>query len=70
MPPGRPRPPIGGAVSPAIAAARFTPPFTQREREIALLVAQGLTNREIAENVSLSVRTIEGHIYRASCKAG
>jgi DNA-binding NarL/FixJ family response regulator len=33
-------------------------------------VAQGLTNREIAEAVSLSVRTVEGHIYRASCKAG
>jgi DNA-binding NarL/FixJ family response regulator len=60
----------GGATSPAIVAARLAVPFTQREREVALLVAQGLTNREIAEAVSLSVRTVEGHIYRASCKAG
>lgn len=60
----------GNATSPAIAAARFTPPFTQREREIVLLVAQGMSNRDIAEKVSLSVRTIEGHIYRTSCKAG
>ena len=60
----------GGATSPAIAAADLVVPFTPREREIAVLVAQGLTNREIAEAVSLSVRTIEGHIYRASCKAG
>lgn len=60
----------GDATSPAIAAAAFAPPFTQREREIALLVAQGLSNREIADAVSLSVRTIEGHIYRASTKAG
>jgi DNA-binding CsgD family transcriptional regulator len=60
----------GGAVSPAIMAASFTPPFTNREREIALLVAQGLSNREIAEAVSLSVRTVESHIYRASTKAG
>jgi DNA-binding CsgD family transcriptional regulator len=60
----------GGATSPAIVAARLAAPFTQREREVALLVAQGLTNREIAEAVSLSVRTVEGHIYRASCKAG
>ncbi|MGA9377031.1 MAG: LuxR C-terminal-related transcriptional regulator, partial [Mycobacterium sp.] len=59
----------GNATSPAIAAARFTLPFTQREREIALLVAQGMSNRDIAEKVSLSVRTIEGHIYRASSKA-
>lgn len=60
----------GGAVSPAIAAARIVLPFSRREHEIALLVAQGLTNKEIADVVSLSVRTIEGHIYRASCKAG
>jgi DNA-binding CsgD family transcriptional regulator len=45
-------------------------PFTRREHEIAMLVAQDLTNREIAEAVSLSVRTVEGYIYRASCKAG
>ena len=60
----------GGATSPAIAAASFTPPFTNREREVAVLVAQGLSNRQIAESVSLSVRTVESHIYRASSKAG
>jgi DNA-binding CsgD family transcriptional regulator len=60
----------GGATSPAIVGSRHAVPFTQREREVAVLVAQGLTNREIAEAVSLSVRTVEGHIYRASCKAG
>jgi hypothetical protein len=32
-------------------------------------VAQGLSNREIAEAVSLSVRTVESHICRASTKA-
>jgi DNA-binding CsgD family transcriptional regulator len=60
----------GGSISPAIVAAHLTIPFTQREREIAILVAQGLSNRAIAETVSLSTRTVEGHIYRASCKAG
>jgi DNA-binding CsgD family transcriptional regulator len=60
----------GGATSPAIRAASFAPPFSNREREIAVLVAQGLSNREIAEAVSLSVRTVESHIYRASSKAG
>ena len=60
----------GGATSPAIAGASFATPFTNREREIAVLVAQGLSNRQIAEAVSLSVRTIESHIYRASSKAG
>jgi hypothetical protein len=47
----------GGATSPAVAAAGLTIPLTQREREIA-------------EAVSLSARTVEGHIYRASCKVG
>jgi DNA-binding CsgD family transcriptional regulator len=60
----------GGATSPAILGARVVLPFTRREHEIAMLVAQDLTNREIADSVSLSVRTIEGYIYRASCKAG
>lgn len=60
----------GGATSPAIAAAAFAPPFSTREREIAMLVAQGLSNRQIAEVVSRSVRTVESHVYRASIKAG
>ena len=59
-----------GATTPAIEAASFAPPFINREREIAVLVAQGLSNREIAEAVSLSVRTVESHIYRACSKAG
>jgi DNA-binding CsgD family transcriptional regulator len=44
-------------------------PLTDREREIATLISQGLSNIEIAEAFTLSVRTIEGHIYRA-CAGG
>ncbi len=60
----------GGAVSPALAASKVPLPFTRREHEIANLVSRGLTNREIAATTTLSVRTIEGHIYQASTKAG
>jgi DNA-binding CsgD family transcriptional regulator len=60
----------GGATSPALAGAQVTLPLTEREREIAVLVAQGLSNRAIAEATSLSVRTVEGHVYRATVKAG
>ncbi len=60
----------GGAVSPALAAARMTIPFTGREREVARLVARDLSNREIAVSMSLSVRTVEGYIYQACSKAG
>jgi DNA-binding NarL/FixJ family response regulator len=37
-------------------------PLTAREREIAELVARGRTNREIAEELVLSPRTIEAHL--------
>jgi DNA-binding NarL/FixJ family response regulator len=60
----------GGAVSPALAASKVPLPFTRREHEIANLVSRGLSNREIAKATSLSIRTIEGHVYQASTKAG
>lgn len=44
--------------------------LTRREREIALLVADGLGNREIADRLYLSVRTVESHIYQARGKVG
>ncbi len=35
--------------------------LTEREREILRLLAQGNKNREIAERLSLSIRTVEKH---------
>ncbi|MGV0744644.1 LuxR C-terminal-related transcriptional regulator [Mycolicibacterium sp. XJ870] len=58
----------GGAATPAIRSAARPLPVTAREREVAGLVAQGLSNREIAERLTVSVRTVEGHIYRACIK--
>ncbi|WP_240163146.1 helix-turn-helix transcriptional regulator [Mycolicibacterium sphagni] len=60
----------GGAVSPALAAARLPLPFTRREHEITRLLSHGLSNKDIAEALSLSVRTVEGHVYQASTKVG
>lgn len=45
-------------------------PLTPREREIVTLAASGLSNRGIAERLVLSVRTVEGHLYRACAKLG
>jgi non-specific serine/threonine protein kinase len=36
--------------------------LTRRQREIAELVAEGLTNREIAERLVVAQRTAEGHV--------
>ena len=43
-------------------------PLTAREREIAELVAAGRTNREIAEQLVLSTRTIEAHLRNIYAK--
>jgi predicted ATPase/DNA-binding CsgD family transcriptional regulator len=45
--------------------APSTSPLSPRELEIAELVAHGHTNREIAERLFLSHRTVEGHVSRA-----
>ena len=43
-------------------------PLTNREREIASLIAEGLSNREIAERLVVSTRTVEGQLYRLALK--
>ena len=43
---------------------------TDREREIVMLLGEGLSSPAIAQRLTLSVRTVEGHIYRAMAKTG
>jgi DNA-binding CsgD family transcriptional regulator len=59
-----------GLQSPAINAAAQPLPITDREREIAAMVAAGLSNREIADRLCVSVRTVDGHLYRIFTKLG
>jgi DNA-binding NarL/FixJ family response regulator len=59
-----------GARTPAYQAVVRPLPLTDREREIVNLAAQGWTNRQIADRLVVSVRTVEGHLYRASAKLG
>ncbi len=59
-----------GAVTPALRQAAAPLPLTDREREIVNLLGQGLPSRVIAERLTLSTRTVEGHIYRAMAKTG
>lgn len=44
--------------------------LTKREREIASYAVAGLSDREIADRLTVSVRTVEGHLYRAYAKLG
>jgi trimeric autotransporter adhesin len=45
-------------------------PLTRRELEVANLVAQGLTNREIAQRLFISERTADGHLEHIRDKLG
>jgi DNA-binding NarL/FixJ family response regulator len=44
--------------------------LTPRESEVAALVARGLTNRDIAGQLYISVRTVEVHVDRILSKLG
>ena len=46
------------------------PALTRRETEVAVLVARGLTNRDIAAQLCLSVRTVEVHVDHILTKLG
>jgi two-component system, NarL family, response regulator LiaR len=43
-------------------SSQLTEPLTEREREVLQLVASGLTNRGIGLKLSISDRTVQGHL--------
>jgi DNA-binding CsgD family transcriptional regulator len=45
-------------------------PLTDREGELVMLIGEGLSNGEVAERLTVSIRTVESHIYRAMMKTG
>ncbi|MGA4987446.1 ATP-binding protein [Nonomuraea bangladeshensis] len=45
-------------------------PLTRREREIAALVARGMSNKEIAATLVIAQRTAEAHVEHILCKLG
>ena len=53
-----------------ISSTAHTPALTRREREVASLVAQGLTNRQIASELVIGERTVETHVRNLLKKLG
>jgi DNA-binding CsgD family transcriptional regulator len=58
------------AWTPGLELAGPVAELTSREREIATLAAGGSSNREIADALTVSVRTVETHLQRAYTKLG
>ena len=44
--------------------------LSQRENEVLKLVAQGFTDKEIADNLNISIKTVESHKHRIKEKLG
>ncbi|MEV7394970.1 LuxR C-terminal-related transcriptional regulator [Streptomyces sp. NPDC091215] len=59
-----------GGIDPAPVAAAVRGPLTRREREVAALVAKGLSNRKIAEELVVSPRTVDFHVENIRAKLG
>ena len=56
----------------AIPSARFRIEFglTRRQQQIVPMIAQGLTNKEIASNLNLSEQTVKNHVHGIMRRVG
>lgn len=59
-----------GARTPALTVSGPLVPLSRREQEVARLAATGLSNAAIAGQLTVSVRTVESHLYQAFAKLG
>jgi DNA-binding CsgD family transcriptional regulator len=58
-----------GARTPLVAGIE-APQLTARERDIARLAAEGLSNQEIADRMVISIRTVGNHLHHVYAKLG
>jgi len=61
---------IGQLQARLTAAPAGDSPLSPRELEVAWLVGQGLTNKQIAQNLYVSERTAENHVQHILTKLG
>lgn len=59
-----------GTRTPALTNLLEPLPLTIREREVANLAARGMSNREIAQRLFVSVRTVGNHLHNTYIKLG
>jgi non-specific serine/threonine protein kinase len=61
---------LGEEAAAGTSAPSPSGPLTRRQREVADLVAQGLTDREIAARLVVSPRTAESHVEQILTRLG
>lgn len=61
---------LGTRTAPSAVAEQPTSVLTKREGEVAALVAEGLTDRQIARRLVISQRTAESHVQHILSKLG
>jgi two-component system response regulator NreC len=61
---------LGDTVKSAETRPDSTERLTPRETEVLKCIAEGYTNRQIGEELKISVRTVEGHRANLSAKLG
>lgn len=61
---------LDGVRTPGLLQLDTPIPLTQREREVAILAAQGLTSRLIGERLFVASRTVDNHLARVYAKLG
>jgi DNA-binding NarL/FixJ family response regulator len=62
--------PRGSAAAETAEAAEQAPELTPRERQVLVLMAEGLTTKQIASELEVSVKTVESHRQHIMEKLG
>lgn len=64
------RPTLGWRATQALINTELAPELTEREREVLNLMADGLTNRQIAARLNISTNTVNSHVRNILSKLG
>jgi two-component system response regulator NreC len=61
---------LSDEIKPTATLPEPVEPLTNREKEILKLIVQGYTNRQVGEELNISMRTVEGHRANLAAKLG